>query len=214
MPAEKFLAEVEAVVLDALMERLLAGTRRAAAEGANEASAAAVGAVDAVSRFYVLWRYLYKAAELDAGEAIIFANGLHVELDGQGGLSDGKDAVLEKKKSKYRLRDFTERGAVEGIGLPGDSGQGAPLIDVLHRALYLMEHRPGNLREFLDQARPNRERLRLLAASLAGPGLSGKSEEDASRLVATTPAEQSALGKLLANWKALVPETLFDAGKR
>lgn len=215
VPAEKFLAEVEAVVLDTLMARLMATTRKAV-EGDEETgeAAAGVGGIDAASRFYVLWRYLYKAAELDAGEAIIFANGLHVELDGQGGLCDGRDAMLEKKKSKYRLRDYADRGRIESLGLPGEGGEGAPLIDVLHRTLYLMEHRPAVLREYLDQARPNRERLRLLAASLAGPGLSGKSEEDASRLVATTAAEQSALGKLLANWRTLVPETLFNAGKR
>lgn len=196
LPAEKFLGEVEAIVLETLSGMLN------------------VGGLDPESRFYFFWRLLYRTPELDAGEAIIFAKGLHVELDGQGGLSDGRDAALEKKKGKYRLRDFTERGMIESIGLPSEGGQVAPLIDVLHRALYLMEHRPGALREFLDQARPNRDRMRLLAASLAGPGLSGKSEEDASRLVATTPAEQSALGKLLANWKNLVPETLFDAGKR
>lgn len=215
VPADKFLAEVEAVVLDTLIARLMATTRRAV-EGDEEDSAAAagVGGIDATSRFYILWRYLYKAAELDAGEAIIFANGLHVELDGQGGLCDGRDAILEKKKSKYRLRDYADRGHIESLGLRGEGGQGAPLIDVLHRALYLMEHRPAVLREYLDQARPNRERLRLLAASLVGPGLSGKSEEDASRLVATTAAEQSALGKLLANWRTLVPESIFDANRR
>jgi putative DNA methylase len=215
--AEKFLAEVEAVVLDTLMAKLLAGTRAAVLKttGADEEPedrSQQVGGIDPISRFYVLWRYLYKAAEMEAGEAIVFANGLHVELDGAGGLCDGKDAVLEKKKSKYRLRDFTERGKIEAAGLPNEAGQPAPLIDVLHRLLYLMEHRPNGIREFLDKARPNRERLRLLAASLAGPGLSGKSEEDASRLVATTAAEQSALGKLLANWKNLVPESLFAGG--
>ena len=61
--------------------------------------------------------YVYKTAELDAGEAIVFTYGLHVELDGPQGLSSGKDALLEKKKGKYRLLDFTERGESARLGL-------------------------------------------------------------------------------------------------
>src|SRR5271157_4881352 len=41
-----------------------------------------VSAVDRSSRFYVLWRYAYRVAELEAGEAIVFTMGQHVELDG------------------------------------------------------------------------------------------------------------------------------------
>ena len=77
-----------------------------------------------------------------------------------------------------------------------------------------MENQPRKLGEFLDEAAPNREQLRLIAGALAGPGLSGKSEQDAARLLATTATEQSALGKLLANWRSLVPESLFDAGRK
>ncbi|MCY2987749.1 MAG: DUF1156 domain-containing protein [Planctomycetota bacterium] len=202
VPAETFLAEVEAVVLDTLMAKIFGST------------SSGVAGVDAASRFYVLWRYVYKTAEMDAGEAIVFTYGLHVELDGPQGLSSGKAALLEKKKGKYRLRDFTERGESESLGLSADAGQPAPLIDALHRALWLMENQPRKLGEFLDEAAPNREQLRLVAGALAGPGLSGKSEQDAARLLATTAAEQSALGKLLANWRSLIPESLFDAGRK
>jgi putative DNA methylase len=95
-----------------------------------------------------------------------------------------------------------------------DDGAPAPLIDSLHRTIWLMENQPRKVGEFLDEASPNREQMRLLAAALAGPGLSGKSDEDRQRLLTTTQHEQSALGKLLANWKTLVPESLFDAGRR
>lgn len=194
VPAEKFLAEVEAVVLDAMLAKL------SGVAGGN------VSTVDHTSRFYVLWRFVYKTAELDAGEAIVFSNGTHIELDGAHGLSNGKDALVEKKKAKYRLRDFTERGGDEKLGLPSENGQPAPLIDALHRILWLMDNSPRKLNEFLDEARPDRERLRVLAQALAGAALSGKSEADADRLVSTTPAEQSALGKLLANWRTLIEE--------
>jgi len=87
VPAEKFLAEVEGVVLDTMLGKL------SGIVGGN------VSAVDNASRFYVLWRFVYKTAELDAGEVIIFANGTHIELDGPHGLSSGSDALIEKKKA-------------------------------------------------------------------------------------------------------------------
>lgn len=197
VPAEKFLAEVEGVVLETLLEKIFSMPR------------SGVAAVDGPSRFYVLWRYTYKAAEMDAGEAIVFTYGQRVELDGPRGLSSGSRALVEKKKGKYRLRDFTERGGDEKLGLPdAQTGTPAPLIDVLHRVLWLIENEPRNLKKFLDDTRPDRERLRLVAQALAGAGLKGKSEEETKAMVATTTAEQSALGKLLANWRTLIESSI------
>jgi putative DNA methylase len=209
VPAEKFLAEVEGVVLETLLEKIfgMAGS--------------GVAAVDGPSRFYVLWRYAYKAAEMDAGEAIVFTYGQNVELDGQKGLSTGRHALVEKKKGKYRLRDFTERGADEKLGLPEDGGSPAPLIDALHRILWLVENQPRKLNKFLDEARPDRERLRLVAQALAGTALAGKKDNGPDHTVVTTAAEQTALKKLVANWRALIDQrlaadegTLFDTGKK
>jgi putative DNA methylase len=182
-----------------------------------------LGSVDGPSRFYVLWRYAYKAAEMEAGEAIVFTYGQNVELDGPKGLSTGRHALVEKKKGKYRLRDFTERGADEKLGLPdGQAGSLShpPLIDALHRILWLVENQPRALNKFLDEARPDRERLRLVAQALAGTALEGgsvrewKSERAGGH---TTATEQAALKKLLANWKALIERTsmpLFDRTNR
>jgi putative DNA methylase len=209
VPAEKFLAEVEGVVLETLLEKIfgMAGS--------------GVAAVDGPSRFYVLWRYAYKAAEMDAGEAIVFIYGQNVELDGPKGLSTRRHALVEKKKGKYRLRDFTERGADEKLGLPEDGGAPAPLIDALHRILWLVENQPRALNKFLDDARPDRERLRLLAQALAGTALTGKRDNGPDHTVVTTAAEQTALKKLVANWRALIDQrlaadegTLFDTGKK
>ena len=72
--------------------------------------------------------------EVDSGEAIVFAYPQGVELDGPLGLSQGRNPLLEKKKNKYRLRDYSERGSDEKLGL-----QGTPIIDVLHRILWLLE---------------------------------------------------------------------------
>ncbi len=197
VPAEKFLAEVEGVVLETLLEKIfgMAGS--------------GVAAVDGPSRFYVLWRYTYKVAEMEAGEAIVFTYGQNVELDGAKGLSTGRHALVEKKKGKYRLRDFTERGEDEKLGLP-DNRTAAPLIDALHRILWLVENQPRALNKFLDEARPNRERLRLVAQALAGTALAGKKDDGPDHTVVTTAAEQAALKKLVANWRALIDQRLAE----
>lgn len=196
VPAEKFLAEVEGVVLETLLEKIFGVT------------GSGVAAVDGPSRFYVLWRYAYKAAEMDAGEAIVFTYGQNVELDGQNGLSSGSRSLVEKKKGKYRLRDFAERGDDEKLGMPKDDNKAAPLIDILHRILWLVENEPRKLNDFLDEARPDRERLRLVAQTLAGTALAGRKEDGPEHTVATTPAEAAALKKLVANWRALIDQRL------
>lgn len=196
VPAGKFLAEVEGVVLETLLEKIFGVPR------------SGVASVDGPSRFYVLWRHTYRAAELDAGEAIVFTYAQPVELDGPRGLSVGKRALVEKKKGTYRLRDFTERGDDEQLGMPGDEGMPLPLIDVLHRILWLVENQPRDLPRFLDEARPDRERLRLVAQALAGAGLKGGEDAESKAPPVTTPAEQAAVAKLTANWRTLIDQRL------
>ena len=211
VPAEKFLAEVEGVVLETLLEKIFGVT------------GSGVAAVDGPSRFYVLWRYTYGTAEMDAGEAIVFTYGQNVELDGPNGLSSGSRALVEKKKGKYRLLDFSERGDDEKLGMPKDDlpapqsgasrqagGTSAPLIDILHRILWLVENEPRNLNSFLDETRPDRERLRLVAQALAGTALAGRKDDGPEHTVATTPAEAAALNKLVANWRALIESRLSE----
>jgi putative DNA methylase len=202
VPAERFLTEVEIVVLETILARL---SREVGGKGGQYSLAS----LDTASRFYVLWRYTYGAAELDAGEAIIFANGTHVELDGQHGLTAGADALVEKKKGNYRLRDFSERGSNDKIGLPSENGQPAPLVDALQRTLWLMENRPTELSTFLREAQPNREALRLVAQALAGPALKGGEMGDIS-----PTAELSALAKLTANWQSVVEDAAQTTGEK
>jgi len=131
-------------------------------------------------------------------------------LEGPQGLSSSSRALVEKKKGKYRLKDFTERGGQEKLGLPGADGASAPLVDVLHRILWLMENQPRKLSEFLEEARPDRERLRLVAQVVGGVGLAGPNGEKSEHTVATTPAEKVALGKLLQNWRHLIEQSLAE----
>jgi putative DNA methylase len=194
VPAERFLTEVETVVLDSILGRL-------SKEVGGNSNRTSLAGVDPATRFYTLWRYTYRGADLEAGEAIIFANGTHVELDGPSGLSSGAHALVEKKKGKYRLRDYTERGDDESLGLPSESGQPAPLIDALQRTLWLMENRPLKLAEFLRETSVNRDQMRLVAQALFGPALKGGELGDIS-----PTGEMGALAKLTANWRSVVED--------
>jgi len=206
VPAERFLAEVETVVLETILARL-------SKEVGGKSGRHSLGGVDPATRFYILWRYTYRSAELDAGEAIIFANGTHVELDGPHALCSGARPLIEKKKGKYRLLDYQDRGEDAELGMPREDGQPAPLVDALHRTLWLMERRPAGLADFLRKAQPNLEQMRLVAQALAGPALKGGELADVS-----TGGELAALAKLTANWRSVVEEAaggpLFRAARR
>src|SRR5262249_29400374 len=151
------------------------------------------------SRFYILWRYTYRSEELDAGEAIIFANGTHVELDGIHGLSAGPRPLLTKKASKnrikYRLLDYSERGDDAKLGTSSEGGEAPLVIDTLHRLLWLMEKRPSAIPKFLTDTKPNFEQLRLVAQALSGPALKGGQLSEVA-----SGTELAALAKLTANW--------------
>lgn len=160
--------------------------------------------VDPSTRFYLLWRYTYGAAEQESGEAIIFANGTNVELDGHSGLSSDPRPLLAKRKGAYRLLDFTERGDDVRLGLPQEDGQSAPVVDALHRTLWLMENRPAAIPEFLREAQPNLEQMRLVAQALGGPALKG------GDLAKMSPAkEETALAKLTSNWRSVIEGSAF-----
>lgn len=186
--SEDYLHTVEGLVLETILEKLFGISRKGVSD------------VDAATRFYVLWRYNYGRMEVDSGEAIVFAYPLGVELDGPLGLSSGRNPLLEKTKNKYRLRDFSERGDDEKLGLDGKS-----TIDVLHRILWLLENQAYKIPEYLSQAMPNYDLLKLTAQALAGTTLAGSQE-----LITTTSDEKSVLSKLMANWKSVISEeTIF-----
>jgi putative DNA methylase len=202
VPAETFLTEVETVVLETILARLSKEL------GANSGKYSLAG-LDAATRFYILWRYTYKDAELEAGEAIIFANGTHVELDGTDGISSGPRALLAKENSRYTLRDCFGRGDDEKLGLSTDGGQVAPLIDILHRVLWLLENQPYEIGKFLIEAGPNRDQLRLVVQALTGPALRGGELSDVS-----PTGELAVLAKLAANWRSVVDDAVTSARER
>ena len=186
VPAEHYLREVEGAVLNVMLDEIfgLRGT--------------AVGAVDALTRFYILWRFTYRESNIEAGDAYVFCYPQNVEMDGPDGLSGPVPKLVEKTGSKFRVRHYQERGGNETLGI-GEAGASAPLIDVLHRLLWLLDNRPDNLQKFLDAARPNQEQLRLVTQALCAPVL-GRSDA----LDSTPTAELSALSRLNANWRSII----------
>ena len=190
VPAERYLREVEGVVLDIMLDEVF-GLR-----------GAAVAAVDAITRFYILWRFTYRESSIEAGEAYVFCYPQGIEIDGVEGLAGPTPSLIAKLGSrqsvKFRVRNFEERGGSETLGVDVD-GRPAPLIDVIHRLLWLLDNRPADVQEFLDTARPNQEQLRLVAQALSAPVLGRQESQDAA-----PTAELGALSRLNANWRSIV----------
>lgn len=184
--AEQYLRDVEGVVLDEMLDEIF-GMR-----------GAAVAAVDSITRFYILWRFTYRESAIEAGDAYVFCYPQGVEIDGPAGLTGNAPKLVEKSGSTFRVRNYTERGDDETLGLAAN-GKAAPLVDVLHRLLHLLDERPGAVREYLEAARPNGEQLRLVTQALSAPVLGRPEARDAS-----PTAELGALARLNANWRSIV----------
>ena len=185
--AESYLREVEGVVLDVMLDEIF-GLR-----------GAAVAAVDSITRFYILWRFTYREASIEAGDAYVFCYPQGIEIDGRDGLTGKAPKLVEKSGSKFRVRTYAERGADERLGIAQD-GRAVPLVDVLHRLLYLLDERPASVQEYVEAARPNQEQLRLVTQALSAP-VPGRAEP---LLQASPTAELGALARLNANWRGII----------
>lgn len=183
LPAEPFLEEVQREVLEAVLTRVFHVDR------------SGVKQVDASSRFYVLGRYQYGGGKIEFGEVNVMAQGIGVELTGPGSLSDGSGRLVKVTKSKVEFLDFADRGKAPHLGETGAAGP-APLIDALHRLLWLNEHDRPKIPKFLEKSQVDLGRLRLLAQALAGKALAA--EDDEART-----DEQKAIDRLLARWDRL-----------
>ena len=189
VPAERYLRDVEGVVLDAMLDEIF-GMR-----------GSAIGTVDAVTRFYILWRFTYRESSVEAGDVYVFSYPQGIEIDGPHGLAGPNPSLVEKQGSKFRVRNFQERGESEQLGIGVE--EAVPLIDVVHRMLWLLENQPADLQDFLQNAQPNQEALRLVTQALCAPVL------DRSKLQETPTEELAALSKLNANWRPVVEGAAF-----
>jgi putative DNA methylase len=174
---EEYLEEVQREVAETILEKIF-GTNR---QG--------LGRVDQETQLYVMGRFEFGDAEVAWDELNSLARGTGVELSEH---ANGASALVGKSKGNARLRDFAERG--------GEIEVGRSTIDHLHRVLWLAENEPNAVKDYLESARPDAERLRLVAHALSRPGLDSSGERG---------AEAEACERLLSVWKRMVEDNLF-----
>ena len=205
LDAQTFLDEVQKTVLDAVLTDVLHCDKKG------------ISAVDKPTQYYILGRYEYGEAAVEFDEANTLARGVGVELDGVGGLTDGKHALVKKTKKnskvQIQLKDYKDRGKLEDLGILKVEKQNTDatpnLIDILHRLLWLAEYKPQDIPSFLIAAQPDASQLRLVAQALAGRALTSNGNGSNGNGFRPRTHEQQAIDTLLASWKRLVEENLF-----
>lgn len=208
LDASSFLDEVQKEVLETVLTEVLLCDKKG------------VSLVDKPTLYYILGRYEYGDAVVEFDEANTLARGIGVELDGVGGLTDGKLSLVKKTKNQVQLRDYTERGVDENLGIqkiekqqtfnvkPQALSAAPTLIDILHRLLWLMENKPQDIGNFLALSMPDATQLNLVANALAGRALTTTPGETEMAITNRTQ-EQQAIDTLLASWKRLIEDNLF-----
>ena len=154
-----------------------------------------VGGLDAATRYYVMARFSYGYADVEFDEANNLARSAGIELGnglsrgpraaGQDHQEGGAPARLRGARRGPRAR--ARRRAARSTSCTACCG--APTTGAPRCARYL------------DQTRPDPQRLRLVAQALQGRALRGENE--------TKPAEAQACERLLGAWRTLVEENLF-----
>lgn len=200
LDAKAYLEEVEREVAQRVLERLLR-----ASNGHNEAETSRlVAMVDLNTRFYVTGRFFYGESAVPFDDMNMLARGMGVELDGQRSLAQGRLGLAKKEKDAISLRGYRARGGEEHLGLPTESGNPAPLIDVLHRLLWLQENQPYEVSNYLLKTRASTDQLRMVAQALAGHALAPTNGEGTTRQERSE--EQKSIDRLLAGWRNIVAE--------
>ena len=211
LDANSFLDEVQKEVLETVLTEVLLCDKKG------------VSFVDKPTQYYILARYEYGEAVVEFDEANSLARGVGVELDSLGGLTEGKLSLVKKTKNQVQLQDYSQRGEVETLGiqktekqqkfneLPQSIGLPPTLIDILHRLLWLAEHQPQNVNNFLAQSMPDATQLKLVAQALGGRALTP--EAGTTETLSNRTKEQQAIDTLLASWKRLVEDNLFTQRK-
>jgi putative DNA methylase len=176
---DEYLEEVEREVTETILTRIFRTDR------------AGLGRVDQETQFYVMGRFEFRDEFGPWDELNTLGRGTGVEVRE---LTVGEHALVGfgKKRSEARLLTFVDRG--DAIEL------GRSTIDHLHRVLWLAENEPDRVREYLDAARPDGDKLRLVAQALSRPGLDAAIQDG---------PETEACQRLLVSWKRLVEDNLF-----
>lgn len=185
IPTERFLEELQGRVLSAVLSQV---------HGLENG----VGAIDAATRYYVIARYSFGYADVEFDEANNLARTAGVELSD---LANGTSPLASVTKGKVRLLDFEARGEASSLGVDESDAGEHRLIDVLQGLLWRAAHDAKSLRSYLDETRPDIEKLRRVAQALQGKGLATDNDQK--------PAEARACERLLGGWRTLVDDNLL-----
>ncbi len=144
----ELLEHVRQVVAEFALERILAAGAR-------------LGGVDALTRFYLLWRWTYNHARVPFDEARKLASGVGVEITEQwdaGGL-------VEKQKEYIKVRSAQEWAKDRRFA---QQERFTIMVDALHRALVLWEqNRTRELQEHLASTYGNNEAFWQVAQAIS-----------------------------------------------
>src|SRR5205807_6236860 len=102
-----------------------------------------------------------------------------------------------------KFLDFEARGEDPMLGVASVDGGSPRVIDALHGLLWRAAHDANSVRGYLDEARLDPQKLRLVAQALQGKGLADEGEQK--------PAEARACERLLGAWRTLVDENLLTS---
>ena len=94
-----------------------------------------MGAVDAPTRFYVMYRWSYNKQRLDFDDGRRLAQALGAEVDGLIRV----DKIVRQRGAKITVPDSSLRGDEERLGEVNRDGDAAPLINLLHRSLLIWQ---------------------------------------------------------------------------
>ena len=179
---DEYLEEVEREVAEAVLARIFQTDKQG------------LGRVDQETQFYVMGRFEFGDALAPWDELNTLARGTGVELRE---LSDGAAPLVAfgARRNEARLTDYRDRGEAIEVG--------RSTIDHLHRVLWLADNEPSKIKDYLELARPDSDRLRLVAHALSRPGLDSAGARG---------GEAEACERLLGVWKRLVEDNLFTAG--
>jgi putative DNA methylase len=187
IPAERFLEEVQARVLSAVLAEV---------HGLENG----VGAIDAATRYYVIARYSFGYVDVEFDEANNLARTAGVELSD---LASGPTPLASITRGNVHMLDFETRGQEPSLGVESSEAGERRVIDVLHGLLWRAAHDTKGLRPYLDEARPDTEKLRRVAQALQGKGLAVENDQK--------PAEARACERLLGGWRTLVDDNLLTS---
>lgn len=124
-----------------------------------------LGAVDAPTRFYVMYRWSYNKQKLPFDDARRLAQALGAEIDEL----ISRYGIVKKRGATVTAPDSSGRADDDDLGEPARDGSDAPVIDVLHRAMRIWQR--GDRQALVDflatHAQGRKDALSAVAQAIA-----------------------------------------------